>query len=218
MKKTLLAAVCVAALIPAVPALAQTDPAEVGVTTAVPWSQTGRSFVQHMMMSDKFEIAASQLALEKSGDPAIRDFARHMISAHREISDDLKAVSDSVLIGLTVTPPPVFDPQHRDMYAALDSSFGRSFDRIFIAQQFDAHREALAFVDGYARNGGIWQLRSFARRTAPVIRDHLAMLHTIRGDAVAVVERSDRLALNTPSKTTVIEHPDGSRTTVIETE
>jgi len=218
MKKTLLAAVCVAALIPAVPALAQTDPAEVGVTTAPPWSQTGRSFVQHMMMSDKFEIAASQLALEKSGDPAIRDFARDMIASHREMGADLKAVSDATMVGNTVTPPPAFDPQHRDMYAALTGSFGRSFDRIYIAQQFDAHREALAYMEGYARNGGVWQLQNFARHTVPVIRDHLAMLHAIRGDRVAVVEHTDRLALNTPSDTTIIENPDGSRTTVIETE
>jgi putative membrane protein len=214
MKKSLMAAMCIAALIPLVPAVAQTDPAQVGVSVGAPGAQTGRDFVQFMMMSDKFEIAASQLALERSPDPAIRDFAAHMIAAHRASSDDLKAVSDSTNVGRSVTPPPVFDPQHNDMYHALTASFGRRFDDIYLAQQRDAHREALAHLEGYIDNGRVWQLVRFARRTAPVVRDHLAMLNNLRGDAVAVLERSRPL----DGDVTIIEHPDGSRTRVIETE
>lgn len=182
MRKFLLAAVCAGALAPVLPAIAQSDPSQVGVTTAVPWSQTGRSFVQHMMMGDKFEIAASQLALQKSRDPAIREFAQEMIASHRALGADLKAASDSTLVGRTVTPPPAFDPRHRDMYNALQSSHGQAFDRLFIAEQFDAHHEALDFAEGYARHGRVWQLQDFARAAVPVIRDHLAMLHHIRGD------------------------------------
>src|SRR3569623_3493454 len=146
MKKSLLAAVCAVALVPlaGLPASAQTDPAQVGVSTSPPWSQTGRDFVQHMMMGNKFEIAASKLALEKSRDPAIRDFARDMIAALSEMGEDLKVASDSTLIGRTVTPPPVFDPQHQRMYNALTGSFGRSIERVFIDLQIDAHHDALA--------------------------------------------------------------------------
>src|SRR5690348_2754156 len=98
-------AVAAVALMPftALPVIAQTDPAQVGVSTSPPWNQTGRDFVQHMMMGNKFEIAASKLALNKSRDPAIRDFARDMIAAHTEMGEDLKAASDSTLIGQTVT-------------------------------------------------------------------------------------------------------------------
>lgn len=214
MKKSLMAAVCIAALIPLVPAVAQTDPAQVGVSTGAPGAQTGRDFVQFMMMSDKFEIAASQLALERARDPAIRDFAADMIAAHRASSDDLKAVSDSSNVGRAVTPPPTFDPQHNNMYHELTASFGRRFERIYLAQQRDAHEEALAHLEGYIDNGRVWPLQRFARRTAPMVRDHLAMLNNIRGDAVAVVDMPRRTA----GDVTIIEHPDGSTTRVIETE
>lgn len=212
MKKSLFAAVCIAALMPLVPATAQ--PSQVGISTGAPGAQTGRDFVQFMMMSDKFEIASSQLALERSRDPAVRDFARDMIAAHRESATDLKAISDGTNVGRTVTPPPAFDPQHNDMYNILAASFGRRFDDIYLAQQRDAHEDALAHLEGYADNGRVWQLARFARRTIPVIKDHLAMLHTIRGDSVAVIDRPHRA----PGDVTIIEHADGTRTRVIETE
>ncbi len=218
MKKYLLAAVCAAALMPAVPALAQTEPDMVGVSDSRPWNQTGTTFVQNMMMGDKFEIESSRLALDKSANPAVRDFARDIIAAHTATSEDLKAVADRTIVGGMVTPPPRLDPQHLEMYHALEASFGSDFDREFIAQQFSAHRQALAFTEGYARHGAVPELRAFARRTAPVIRDHLAMLHRLRGDAVAVNVPSERLALSTPSETTIITNPDGSTTTVIDTE
>jgi putative membrane protein len=219
MKPVLFVAVSAFALMPfvALPAGAQTDPSMVGVSDSQPWNQTGPVFVQNMLMGDKFEIESSQLALEKSHDRAVRDFARDMIAAHSETSTDLKAIADRTIAGRTVTVPPMLDPQHMAMYHALESRFGPAFDREYIAQQFTAHRQALAFMEGYARGGAVPELQDFARHTVPVIRDHLAMLRSIRGD-VALAAPHDDVAFNVPSDTTVIEHPDGTTTTVIETE
>ena len=219
MKPVLFVAVSAFALMPfvAAPAGAQTDPSMVGVSDSQPWNQTGTVFVQNAMMSDKFEIESSRLALEKSSDRAVRDFARDMIAAHSETSADLKAVSDRTIAGRMVTPPPRLDPQHMEMYHALESRFGPDFDREYIAQQLTAHHQALAFMEGYARHGAVPELQHFARHTAPIIADHLAMLRSIRGE-VAMNMPSDDVALNVPSDTRVITHPDGTTTTVIETE
>ena len=218
MKLPLFAAVSALALMPFIPlsASAQTAPNMVGVTDSQPWNQTGAVFAQNMMMSDKFEIASSRLALDRSRDPAVRDFARDMIGAHSETSADLKAVVDHTVLSNQVTPPPRLDPRHMRMYHALEASFGRDFDREYIAQQFAAHREALAYMDGYARHADMPELQHFAAHTVPVIRDHLAMLRSIRGD-VATTAPSGDVALNVPSDTTIIEHPDGTTTRVIET-
>lgn len=189
MKLVLTTAVCALALMPvaSMPAGAA-NASGVGISTGVPGAQTGKDFVQFMMMSDKFEIAAGKLALERARSPAVRDFAADMIAAHSESSADLKAASDSTLVGRTVTPPPNFDPQHQNMYDELTSSFGRRFERIYLDQQLAAHQEALDYLEGYAANGRIDQLARFARHTAPVVRDHLAMLHNINND-VALNDR-----------------------------
>jgi putative membrane protein len=219
MKPVLFAAVSAFVLMPfaIVPAGAQTDPAMVGVSDSQPWNQTGPVFVQNVLMSDKFEIESARLALDKSRDRAVRDFARDMIGAHTESSADLKAIADSTIAGRTVTVPPSLDPRHKRMYHALEASFGPDFDREYIAQQFAAHREALAYMEGYARDGAVPELQRFASHTVPVIRDHLAMLRAIRGD-VAVNLPAEHVTMDVPADTTVITHPDGTTTTVIDTE
>ena len=219
MKPLLFVAVSALALMPftTLSASAQSEPNMVGVTDSQPWNQTGRVFAQNMMMSDKFEIASSRLALDKSRDPAVRGFARDMIGAHSETSNELKAVVDHTVLSNEVTPPPALDPRRMRMYRALEASFGPDFDREYIAQQIAAHHETLAYMDGYARHADMEQLQRFAAHTVPVIRDHLAMLASIRGD-VAMAAPSGGVAVIVPSETTVIEHPDGATTTVIDTQ
>jgi putative membrane protein len=186
MKLKLTTAVCALAaslaLMPAASTALAADASGVGISTGAPGAQTGKDFVQFMMMSDKFEIAAGRIALERARSPAIRDFAADMIAAHSESSAELKVASDSTLTGRMVTPPPNFDPRHQNMYNELTSSFGRRFERIYLAQQLDAHQEALDYLEGYAANGRVPELQRFARHTIPVVRDHLAMLRNVDND------------------------------------
>lgn len=170
------------ALIPAASTAVAANASGVGIYTGVPGAQTGKDFVQFMMMSDKFEIAAGKVALERARSPAVRDFAADMIAAHSESSADLKAASDGTLVGRNVTPPPTFDPQHQNMYDELTSSFGRPFERIYLDQQLAAHQEALDYLEGYAANGRVPELQRFAHHMVPVVRDHLSMLRNINNE------------------------------------
>ncbi len=49
------------------------------------------SFRQQAMMADAFEIAASRLAVERSQNPRVRNYARRMINDHRETSQALNS-------------------------------------------------------------------------------------------------------------------------------
>lgn len=183
MQKRLLAALC-AVLLPfaVLPAVAQSFPDMVGFVSASPENRTSKDFAQAMMMSDKFVIVTSKLALERSRDAGVRDFASAMIAAHRKTWTNLKRVTDRSFVNRRVTPPPVFDPDHTKRHRALLVTYGPAFDRLYVSQQFEVHRELMATLEGYARNGGYAPLREFARQTEPVIRDHLAMLNRIHLD------------------------------------
>jgi len=183
MQNSLLAALCVLLLPCAgVPAVAQSFPEQVGFVSASPENRTSKDFAQAMMMSDKFVIVTSKLALERSRNPAIRDFASDMIAAHRKTWRDLKRVTDRSFVNRRVTPPPVFDPDHTKRHQALLVAYGPAFDRLYVSQLFEVHQELIATLEGYARMGGYAPLREFARQTVPVIRDHQAMLNRIPVD------------------------------------
>ncbi|MBW8708573.1 MAG: DUF4142 domain-containing protein [Alphaproteobacteria bacterium] len=184
MKMPLFAAVFALMPAPGFPALAQTEPDAVGAVKADPLAQSGSAFARAVYMNDKFEILAGRMAVEK-GSPAVRDFGRHMIAAHTDSSEDLKAVLDHNIVGQRVTPPPVLDPRHMAMYHELEASWGRTFDRIYLAQQRAVHEEALDVMEGYLENGRVVDLQDFAHHMVPVVRDHLAMLRDVRGDIAA---------------------------------
>lgn len=184
MQKPLLAALCTL-LLPcaAIAAMAQSFPEQVGYVTASPENRTAKDFVQAMMMSDKFVIVTGKLALERSRNQAVHDFATHMIAAHRKTWTDLKRISDRSFVNRRVTPPPVFDPPHTKSHRALLVSYGPAFDRLYVSQQMQVHQELMATLEGYAGSkGGYPPFQAFARQTVPVIRDHQAMLSRIQVD------------------------------------
>jgi putative membrane protein len=189
MQKPLLVALCAVFLSAAMPAAAQWHPQQVGFVPSSPGHRTAKDFVQAMMMSDKFAIVTAKLALERSQDPAIRNFASGMVAAHRKIETDLKRLTDRSFVNRRVTPPPVFDPDHTKRHQALLISYGPAFDRLYVSQQLQAHQELMETLEGYAGKGELRDLQEFARQTAPMIRDHQAMLSRIHvgsaGGAIA---------------------------------
>jgi len=184
--KLLSAAACILVVSPLfaiLPAAGQDLPSAVGVVTAPPGRQTGRDFAESVMMDNMFEFEASKLALESAHSPAVRQFAAEMVDAHRSMAAQFKPVLDGTMTGLEVTPPPAFDPQHRDMFSALQAADGPAFDALYMAEQASENRHLLAVYRGYARHGMVKPLREFAREMVPVVRGHIASLQELDNGA-----------------------------------
>src|SRR5690349_10548755 len=66
-------------------------------------TQSVDDFVTKASVANEFEIESSKLALEKSQNKKVRDFAQHMIDDHSKAGEELKStVSDASLDTATV--------------------------------------------------------------------------------------------------------------------
>lgn len=171
MLKTHMAACLVATAIFAAPALAQTT-APAGkpapVTGAVaPSKVTAAQFVTQAANSNMFEIQSSQLALNKTKDNRIQDFAQQMIKDHTAAGDKLKAAAQDQ------TVPTALDQEHAQMLQKLEQVSGNDFNRSYVQMQLDGHQKAVALFESYGQNGDNAQLKQFAEQTAPTLRQHL---------------------------------------------
>ncbi len=138
--------------------------------TSYPWN-----FAQQVSAGDQFEIRSSQMALMRSSNPRIRQFAQQMIQDHTATSATLAERAPLLLpAALTGT----LNPRDNQMLAQLAAS--SNFDRDYAAMQVAAHREAVGLFTGYARSGEDMNLRSFAAQTLPTIKHHLAMAKRLR--------------------------------------
>src|SRR4051794_10942820 len=66
-------------------------------------------FMAQAASGDQFEIQSSQLALQMSQNPAVRNFANMLIVDHTRLSQAMAAAAASA--GLTPPPPALLPPQ-----------------------------------------------------------------------------------------------------------
>ncbi len=132
----------------------------------------GPDFIDTAGSSDLFEIAEGKLALSRSANAKIRDFATMMIAAHGKATAALQAAADAS--GQAANMPSALPDELQVKIAALTRSPSATFDRAYVADQIAAHQDALSALKTYARDGDTPALKKYAAATAPVVQDHLA--------------------------------------------
>jgi putative membrane protein len=128
---------------------------------------------------DQFEIQSSQLALQRSSNPQLRQFAQMLITDHSNMSAQLIAAAQGA--GLT-PPPPALSAEHAAMLQQLQATPAASFDMAYRDAQVMAHQQALTLHQNYANGGDVPALRTVASSAVPIIQNHLNM---IQGMAMA---------------------------------
>lgn len=131
---------------------------------------TADAYVAASGKSDLYEINSSQVALQKSQNPAVKKFAQMMIDHHQKTTAaTMKAAQKA---GLN-PPPPALDPGATASINELQTASGADFDRLYLGQQVPAHQAALDLQQSYAAGGDKAPLKANAKTTAPIVKRHL---------------------------------------------
>ncbi len=134
-------------------------------------SSQDQNFIQSAGASDLFEIQSSQLALQKTRDPAVRRFADRMIHDHNQTTQRL----NSIVSAKGLTPAPALKAQQQSMIDQLGRANGRSFIRDYRMNQIQGHQQAIQAFQDEANNGYDADIKGFAQQTLPLLRQHLTM-------------------------------------------
>lgn len=164
-RSALLALIGAVSLVPSA-VLAQSAMAP--ATAAVVSSPT--QFRTIVLMTGGFAMQSSQVALERSRNPQVQEFAQLEINEQIALAAALGARPGS-------TP---LRPDHAQMLQQLQAMAGRSFDRMYVQGQIMGHNEALALTSAYAQSGFDTQGRSVAILAVPSIQTHLTILNRVR--------------------------------------
>ena len=142
----------------------------------VPVSDQTAMFISKSAASSAFEIESSKMALGKSRNPQIRDFAQKMIADHSKAANEMK----SILMAEHLPPAPHgFDDKQIAMLNKLHGERGSKFDAQYIAEQEKAHVQAVNLFSMYADHGDNRDLKKFAAQTTPVLEQHKRMIDMI---------------------------------------
>lgn len=150
------------------PALAQNskDPA----AEPAPHTLDLRAYVEDAANADLFEVKASQLALQRSQDPAIRQFAQHMVSEHTDSANKLKMELEKAKV--EVEAPKTLAPEKQAMLDKLMNVGMEDFNKMYMSMQIAGHEEALTLHSTFAKTGND-DVRKLAGLMSTQVKDHL---------------------------------------------
>ncbi|MES2253959.1 MAG: DUF4142 domain-containing protein [Pseudomonadota bacterium] len=140
-------------------------------------TSTTKGFVTAAATSDMYEVEAGKIAAERASNPALKDFASQMVTAHTKTTDKLKSIVASN--NIAVTPPVHLDARRQGMIDNLRGAKAADFDKRYVEQQEAAHEEARILMRGYAKDGDNASVKKFAADTLPAVQHHLAMIEKI---------------------------------------
>jgi len=129
-------------------------------------------FVNKVAQSDMLEIQASQF-VAPNADADTKPFADRMIRDHTQTSNELKQLVQSGKVRADL--PSTLDPEHQKKLDGLTKLSGRELDREYDRMQLQAHQEAVDLFNRYAQAGDNNDLKAWAAKTLPHLREHLSM-------------------------------------------
>ncbi|VXB72329.1 Membrane protein [Burkholderia sp. 8Y] len=132
-------------------------------------SATDQQFIQDAGTAGATEIAASKLALTRSGDKDVKDFAQRMIADHAKLARNLDVIAKRH----GITSPPSADSS---VTGSLQNLKGAEFDKAYIEKvALAAHQKAVELFAKESEKGNDVALKAAAAKALPILRHHYAM-------------------------------------------
>ncbi len=132
-------------------------------------SQVDRNFARQAALANLAEIQMSQLALQKSANPAVRQYARQMVQQHSQATAQLQQVAS--LKGVTL--PRRVDAQHRALATRLAGLSGYQFDQAYMQAMVQDHAKAVALFQRASQQLQDPDMKGLALQLLPAIQNHL---------------------------------------------
>lgn len=131
-----------------------------------------KGFTDMAAQSSMAEIQAGKIAVSKSQDPAVQQFAERMIQDHTKANSELEQIASTK--GLT--PSKQLTGQHKMMIDDLSDKSGEAFDAAYMDHMVKSHQMAVSMFQMASKSDGVDpEISAFAKKTLPVLEEHLEM-------------------------------------------
>lgn len=128
-----------------------------------------RGFVARAAVGGQAEVQLGELAQRNGSSSQVKQFGAQMVRDHGKANEELKAVATPKGMQL----PMQLDAKHAELSARLKKLSGAEFDREYVRAMLDAHKTDVALFERQAASGRDADLKAFAQKTLPTLRQHL---------------------------------------------
>jgi len=122
------------------------------------------------------EVALGKLALTKTANAKVKEFANMMVNDHGKANEELMALAKSKNITLPATVSADKQKEADD----LGKKMGADFDKAYVDAMVDGHKKTIALFEDESKNAKDPDLKAFVDKTLPTIKMHLEHIEGIK--------------------------------------
>lgn len=138
--------------------------------------QATMDFISNATISNMKEVATGKLAQKKGQDPSVKAYGAKMVEHHTMATKQMAELVKSK--GINVPKPPVAMATPDSM---LVNSKGADFDKMYVAMMIADHKKTIALFETASTSLTDPDLKAFAVKTLPMLRQHLVEIQGIAG-------------------------------------
>ncbi len=147
----------------------------IGAVPAGATSPQDRVFLKDALEGGMAEVQLGQLALQKSNNADVKQFAQKMVDDHTKMGDQLKPIAQQ--IGVKVPDSP--SKKDKATIAKLQGLNGEAFDKAYMKDMVKDHKGDLTDFRSEADQGSNLAVKGAASQDAPIISQHLQLAEQI---------------------------------------
>jgi len=141
-------------------------------------SLTSAGFASRAAQDGMTEVELARVALNKSQDKDVQDFANRMIKDHGKANSQLMSIAQQKKLQV----PAQLDSTHRAMIDELRGKSGSAFDAAYSQHMAMDHDKVVDYFKDAAVSKGVdSELSAFARDTLPTLKEHKRMADALQG-------------------------------------
>ncbi len=134
-----------------------------------------KMFARKALQGGMAEVQLGQLALQKSSNDDVKQFAQKMVDDHTKLGDQLKPIAQQMNVKIPDSP----SKKDQATMAKLQALNGDAFDKAYIKDMVKDHKMDQQEFKQEAANGTNPDLKQAASQGEQVITEHLQMIEQI---------------------------------------
>ena len=150
-------------------------------------SPSAHHFITEAAQGGLAEVTLGQMAADKGESKEVKEFGRRMVQDHGKANEELKSIATAVGVPL----PTEMSSEAKAFQQRLENLSGAEFDRAYMDEMLKDHAKDVSMFEKQAGDGQNAQVKEWAQKTLPTLREHLALAQSTAKN-VSAQNRTDR--------------------------
>jgi putative membrane protein len=130
-------------------------------------ASSDKAFLEKAAQANWGEIETGRLAEAKASSADVRDFGKKMVEDHGQANEKVMDLAAKKGVRL--------EGSKSDPTSSLSGLSGSEFDKKYVSMMVSDHTKAVSLFEDNAKNAKDKDVRDFAEKTLPTLREHLKM-------------------------------------------